>query len=126
MKGSGTHLCSSIANGGMGRRTPLKEAPDETNWFDKTNKVTDKTENTPSIMNLSGQHLLSVESLQQIIETNTICSIQPIRICVVTWELMMESLRTENYTGKYTYARLLCLRERFRTYKFRFQYFGDC
>jgi hypothetical protein len=53
MQGSGTHLVhSSIANGhGMGRCT-LKEAPDETNCFDKTNKVTDsKTENTPPVMN---------------------------------------------------------------------------
>ena len=62
MKGSGTHIRSLIANGGMGRCT-LKEAPDETNWFDKTNK--NKTGNTPTIMNLSGHHLLSVESLQQ-------------------------------------------------------------
>ena len=53
----------------MGRHT-LKEAPDETNWFDKTNKLTDKTENTPSIMNLSGHRLLSEKSLQQFIETN--------------------------------------------------------
>ena len=43
MKGSDTHLSSSIANGGKGLRT-LKEAPEETNCFDKTNKVTDKTD----------------------------------------------------------------------------------
>ena len=53
MKGSGTRLRSSIANGGKGRRT-RKEAPDETIWFDETKKITDTTENTPPVMNLSG------------------------------------------------------------------------
>ena len=33
-------------------------------------------------------------------------SIQPIRICVVTRELTLESFRTENYSAKHTYARL--------------------
>ena len=88
MKGSGTRLRSSIANCGMGRRT-LKETPDKTNWFDKTNKVTDKTENTPSIMNLSEHRLLSVESLQQFIETNTICS------------TCNEKLRLQSYNNAY-------------------------
>ena len=34
-------------------------------------------------------------------------SIQPIRICVVTRELSLESFRTKNYSAKHTYARLL-------------------
>ena len=52
MKGSGTtRLCSSIANGGMGQRTRT-EAPDETIWFDETNKFTDTTENTQPKWNL--------------------------------------------------------------------------
>ena len=73
MKGSGTRLRSSIANGGKGRRT-RKEAPDETIWFDETKKITDTTENTPPVMNLSGHRLLSAESLQQFIESNSSCS----------------------------------------------------
>ena len=73
MKGSGTRLHSSIANGGKGRRT-RKEAPDETIWFDETKKITDTTENTPPVMNLSGHRLLSAESLQQFIESNSSCS----------------------------------------------------
>ena len=73
MKGSGTRLRSSIANGGKGRRT-RKEAPDETIWFDETKKITDTTENTPPVMNLSGHHFLSAESLQQFIESNSSCS----------------------------------------------------
>ena len=74
MKGSGTCLHSLIAtNGSMGRRT-LKEVPDETNQFDEANKETDTTENTSPIMNLSGHRLWSVESLQQFIETNSICN----------------------------------------------------
>ena len=61
MKGSGTRLRSSIAHGGKGRST-RKEAPDETIWFDETKKITDTTENTPPVMNLSGHRLLSEES----------------------------------------------------------------
>jgi hypothetical protein len=73
MKGSGTRLRSSIANGGKGRRT-RKEAPDETIWFQETKKITDTTENTPPVMNLSEHRLLSAESLQQFIESNSSCS----------------------------------------------------
>jgi len=72
MKGSGTRLHSSIANGGKGRRT-RKEAPDETIWFDETKKITDTTETT-LVMILSGHRLLSAESLQQFIESNSSCS----------------------------------------------------
>jgi hypothetical protein len=43
--------------------------------------------------------------LQQI-WSRWINSIQPIRICVGTWELTLESFRNENYSAKHTYARL--------------------
>ena len=40
MKGSGTHLHSSIGNGGKGRHT-LEDAPDETKWFDEPKTLAD-------------------------------------------------------------------------------------
>ena len=36
-----------------------------------------------------------------------------ITVCAVTWELTLESFRTENYAAKHAYARLLCQQQRF-------------
>ena len=59
MKGSGTYLHSSIANGGKGCCT-LEDVSDETNWFDKPKTLSDTTEVKPPLMMLNGHCLLSI------------------------------------------------------------------
>ena len=71
--GNQTRLLASIMNGGMRRRT-VKDVPDETNWFDEPKKLADTTEVRPPLATLHGHCLLSIESLQQFLQTDISCS----------------------------------------------------
>ena len=71
--GNQTRLLASIMNGGKRRRT-VKDVPDETNWFDEPKKLADTTEVRPPLTTLNGHRLLSIESLQQFVQTDISCS----------------------------------------------------
>jgi hypothetical protein len=78
-------------NGGMGRCT-VKDVPDETNWFDEPKRLADTTEVRPPLTKLHGHRLLSIESLQQFLQTDITCS---------KWN---EKLRLQSYNNGYKQA----------------------
>ena len=70
--GNRTRLLASIINGGKGRRS--RNETDETNWFDESETLADTTEVRPPLTTLNGHRLLSIESLQQFVQTDISCS----------------------------------------------------
>ena len=84
-----TRLPALIANGGnKGRRS--RNETDETNWFDKSETLADTTEVRPPLTTLNGHRLLSLESLQQFLQTDITCS------------KCNEKLRSQSYTKMVT------------------------
>ena len=91
--GNQTRLLASIMNGGMGRCTVI-DVPDETNWFDEPKRLADTTEvRPPLVTTLHGYCLLSIESLQQFLQTDITCSTK-----------CNDKLRLQSYNNGYKQA----------------------
>ena len=85
--GNRTRLLASIISGGKGCRS--RNETDETNWFDEWETLADTTEVRPPLTTLNGHRLLSIESLQQFLQTDITCS------------KSNEKLRSLSYTNGY-------------------------
>ena len=70
--GNRTCLLASIINGGKGRHN--RNEIDITNWFvDESETLVDKTEVRPPLTTLNGHRFLSIESMQQFLQTGNSC-----------------------------------------------------